>query len=156
MIEIIVPELFNKDLINEWKDVSNRLELVKCQTVYIKIAGGGGKLYILKDIITSIKKCHQHKNYIIAKITGEAISSHAFLAAYADRIFFEPNSSLIFHHAFIEKKFLGLIKYRSLTINPAEEIFQEEIFQRCLAVGVLDDNDIEKIRNGKTIIKREI
>ncbi len=150
---INTPSVFNSDTAQEWYNIGLSIEEQKSSQLTLRISGGGGKIYILDSVLKSLKVAQSKGVKIVAEIVGEATSAHAYLAAHANQIIFTPNSSLFFHHSAVPRSYLfGLISFRDLQLGQNEMEIQNNMFDHCVRVHLLTEDDVGIMRKGGTII----
>ena len=150
---IDLPTTFDESNQKTWETLALKLEWVRNTTITLTVTNGeGGLVCILRPFLRAMQKAQRNNCKIIAKITNENWSAHAFVAAYADCRIFSESSSLIFHNFGVEKSFpFGLFKWRSLNIAPDDVKLQEEVLSLCLKKHILSSEDIAKMSRRQEI-----
>ena len=98
-ITLSVPTVFTPSTKSAWANVIQTIEQTKAKTIVLLWEGRGGWFIIGEPVKRALRKVRAEGKTVILKITGPALSLHAYMACEASRIEYTDNGVLMFHVA---------------------------------------------------------
>lgn len=95
-IEINTPREFNGYTEQQWRRIGQMLVSTNYDVYVLNWGGTGGYINIGKEFIYKIQQAQQQGKYIIIKLRSTAVSMHAVITCYANKIIYN-NNNLMFH-----------------------------------------------------------
>ncbi len=122
-IIVDVPYTFMDSDIAVWDQYSSDLVVKNIDIWLFRDTGYGGVTLVVNKFMQSIYVAQKMGHTVLIEIVGPAYSGHAYIACAADKVIFDPGSSLMFHSAGREVEYLhGLITYVDSTVTPSSDI----------------------------------
>lgn len=120
-------------------------------TVVLIITGQGGYVYLLADVVVSIRDAQARGIKVVGRVVGPAYSAHAILTCHLDKVYLEDTGALMFHGAGYTKRFTSWLQYRADSeIDPASASQIKALFKRCEG-RVLTAEQLKLIDSGKEL-----
>ena len=133
-----VPSSFLDENKKEWARLEEDISSSWSKNIVLLWQGEGGSVLIGAEFIQTIRQAQQEGKMITLNLIGPAVSMHAFVGCYADRIIYQDGASLNFH----------AIKAGDGYITAADAAFwNEEMswYARCKDKGLLSTQNIVDI-----------
>lgn len=147
-----IPDSFDDGTIEEFKTLGMSLKDGKIPEVRIDVSGFGGAVSNVVTVLRYLEEARKNGCKIHMHVIGQAISGHAYFVCGGSDFTMEDNTCLFFHAAALEKSwFHGLFSYRSQDMMIPSELDRQYIEQTCVKAGVLDQKDIEAMKEGHDV-----
>ena|SRR3990167_1232156 len=122
------------------------LSIARAQdTVVIRVANFGGSLWVGAILFNSIQSS---KAYVIMDVVAPSFSMGAMLACAGKEIRLHPYSMLMYHSGSTQQE--GKVSEIQASLNASERLVRK-MFAQCLRFGILTQEQINEILNGKDI-----
>lgn len=135
------PIGFKSKYSTEWNQLQSDIIKTKEKVIYIQWVGYGGELGRLEKFIQSIQQAKKQNKKIVFSLVGNAISSHAIAACYADEIVWN-GKKLVFHPA----------RYQNNTTNNKLINHVQQLLQECNKKGIISKDDIITSTTSKEVV----
>lgn len=119
----------------------------------LHVTGTGGDMLLTQDVEHAMQFAESNGTIINAIVDGPAISGHAFLTCAANKVTVLPGGSLTFHYVGGEVHLFNLpIVMKVYDTMPEMVTSFNAQLAMCKAKGLITDQDINDISNGKRVI----
>lgn len=133
-----VPVAFTQESMPAWNQIARQIKYSNANHIVIYWQGRGGLNYIADNLAASIEAAQTRGIKVDFIVTGESDSNHANVTCYANKR--ELHSILVFHPTF------NTVHGNKIYAPRYEQL---DVFSKCLRVGVLTVNDVNRMINQK-------
>ncbi len=153
-VRYATPYVFDNDSRKAWVELGNAIVRSDKKVIYLEIQGIGGFTKYLDDFLLQVDKAKRQGKTIIGVITGPAISCHALLVCFMDKVVYSNTRAYLYFHvpalANSDGTFLGYIT----DTTDLEQI--ATYFTQCQEKGVIDtDQSLAVQIQHKVVIVRK-